>query len=79
MALSDDEVQWLEGLLDLTEDAGLVGFEENFVADQRKRFKEYGAEMRLSPKQYNILFGIAEDCGYDLPPGKVYDRPAWKR
>lgn len=79
MPLSADEVEWLQGLLDVTEDAGLVGFEETFMADQRKRFQEYGAEIRLSPKQWNICYGVAEDCGYSLPPGKSYDRPAWKR
>ena len=77
--MSPTEAEWLEGLIELASQANLNDFEQRFLDDQANRFREYGADTRMSPKQFNILYGIAEDCGYPLPSGAVYDRPAWKR
>ena len=73
MALSSSENSWVESFLDAAEDANLGDWDTRFVADQRKRWGEYGADIRLSPKQWQQLFRISVSIGHELPEGHNYE------
>lgn len=71
MAISSEQLEWLADFLGRVEDSDqLSEWEGNFVADQATRYKEYGADIRLSVKQWDILFRIASDkLEMPLPDG----------
>lgn len=81
MALSQDECEWLDKFFEQSEDAGLTGWNETFVDDQRTRYAQYKAEIRLSPMQWKQLFRIAsEEIDLALPPGQEAPPPrSWDR
>lgn len=65
MALTDDEGEYFERLLDAcaANPDKLSAWETSFMEDQRKRWEEYGHGIRLSPKQWGILNRIGEKVG----------------
>lgn len=79
MALNPDEAAWVEGLLEkYSEDNTKVSdWEMGFMKDQVERWEKYGAEMRISPKQWPIFDRVAEKLKYagrgDLKPRRDDD------
>ena len=70
MPLSNNENEWLTDFFDRVEEGSLPEWEANFVADQKKRYGQYGADIFLSFKQYSVLFRIAVNkLDMELPPG----------
>lgn len=67
MSISTDEQQWLDDFIENISVKELTEWENNFFEDMMKRYKEYGANMRLSPKQWQVLFKIAKKQQIDLP------------
>lgn len=57
MALSEEQTNWLETFFAQcdTNAAKLSQWETNFVTDQKTRYEEHGAEIRMSPKQWAVL------------------------
>jgi len=57
MPLTDEEEQKLREYMITLADrrTKLSEWEAGFFADQEKRYKEYGARMYLSPKQWAVL------------------------
>ena len=62
MSLTNDEVEELEQILARAGDGmdQLNDWERGFINDQQKRFDQYGADIRLSPKQWAALRKINE-------------------
>lgn len=58
--LSDNEKQSLADIIERCHEQWeeLNGWEQGFITDQEKRYEEYGAEIRLSPKQWEALHKI---------------------
>lgn len=72
MALSSNENEWLEDFFNQVEgDPSLSDFERNFIGDQIDRYKQYGAEMRLSSKQWQVMFRTANKFKIAIPDGHV--------
>lgn len=69
MALSQQETAWFEGLLESYDgnEGSTSEWRRGFMKDQQDRFAKYKSEMFLSPKQWNVLNGVAEDLGYEGP------------
>ena len=69
MSLSQTEHEWLEGLFEAYDgnETATSEWRQGFMSDQIERHTKYGAEMRLSPKQWKVLNGVAEDIGYMGP------------
>lgn len=67
MSISTDEQQWLDDFIENISVKELTEWENNFFEDMMKRYKEYGTNMRLSPKQWQVLFKIAKKQQIDLP------------
>lgn len=67
MALSDRTVEWLEGFFtDYQSNRNRVSdWERGFMDDQVKRFEQYEAETRFSPKQWQVINRVAEKL--DIP------------
>lgn len=55
--LTEDQIKWLTDFFALcdTGHGKLSTWEQNFVRDQKERYEEHGNQMRLSPKQWNVL------------------------
>lgn len=62
MALTEEESDYLQQLLDTigASRARLSQSERGFFDDQVRRFDEYGANMRLTPKQWKWLEDIKD-------------------
>lgn len=64
--MTDEEIYKLEliinGVKESMDDpnSDVTEWEQNFVIDQEKRYKEWGDRMRLSPKQWEVLNRIYE-------------------
>lgn len=61
MSLKDDEVKKLEAVLLALEGLDLKGRSELFVADQRARYTQYGANILLSTKQWDWLKNLYKE------------------
>lgn len=57
MGLNVDQESWLADLLVAANEnmKALSEWEQGFIADQQKRYDEYAADIRLSPKQIAVL------------------------
>lgn len=62
MALTEDEEEKLRFMLSTLEDAqkALTEWERKFLADQIKRYDEYGPMLVLSGKQWSVLNSMFE-------------------
>ena len=69
MPLTDDENEWVIGLLEAYDgnEKETSEWRRGFMADQIDRHSKYGKDMFLSPKQWNVLKKVAEDLNYDGP------------
>jgi len=65
VALSEDQSEWLQKFLDACEAQHdkISKWETDFVADQRTRWEEYGSDIRVSDKQWNVIRKIGEKVG----------------
>jgi hypothetical protein len=56
MPISSEQEELLNAIFSEAEDApGLNDWERNFLKDNMQRYKEYGAGINLSPKQWAVL------------------------
>lgn len=67
MALSPTEEEWLEGFLAHVAEHGrrMSQWAKGFIGDQQSRYEEFGSDMSLSTKQWNILKREAKNLGYN--------------
>lgn len=72
MSLSPGELESLTDMLQAIEPErpALNAWERGFIDDQVKRFDQYGADIRLSPKQWSAIRKIYEKVTGDVesPP-----------
>ena len=68
MALSDRTVEWLEGFFtDYQSNRNRVSdWERGFMDDQVKRFEQYEAETRFSPRQWDVMRRVANKLNISL-------------
>jgi hypothetical protein len=61
-ALSQDEHDWLVRLKTAVDQHWdeLTAFEQKFAEDLLERFRQWGVNTRISPKQWEIIAGISE-------------------
>lgn len=69
MSLNDEQYEKIDLMLSALEaDPGALNdWEKNFIADQVKRFRQYGKEMYLSPKQSATIKKIYDAVVGDEP------------
>lgn len=69
MALSEKEVEYFEAVkAEFESDPRACNdWEQGFFNDQIDRHKEYGNDMRFSPKQWNIVFKIGDLYDIERP------------
>tara|TARA_B100000700_G_scaffold331737_1_gene467774 strand:+ start:7384 stop:7584 length:201 start_codon:yes stop_codon:yes gene_type:complete len=62
MSITDDEDVKLQEILQDCNDnfEKLNGWEQGFISDNQQRYEEYGAGIRLSAKQWKILYACQE-------------------
>lgn len=62
MPLTTEQESWLSDLLAKADDGHdrLSQWENAFVADQRRRYEEFGSDIGLSTKQWGVLLRIEE-------------------
>jgi hypothetical protein len=54
--MEEEQLSHLQEIIDAAENSeALNDWEKGFLADQIGRFKEYGDEIRMSPKQWGVL------------------------
>jgi len=65
MALGEDQVNYLVKLFEACEAQHdkITKWETDFVDDQKERWEKYGADIRVSDKQWNVLNKIAKKVG----------------
>lgn len=68
MPLDPDQQSWIELLIETfnRDNTKVSDWELNFFTDQIERWETYGADMRISPKQWGILDKIADKL--KVPP-----------
>jgi hypothetical protein len=59
--LTQDEAKLLSAMFDEINDDQLKGWDYSFIKDQRERYEEYGATLRLSPKQWSQIRRIHQN------------------
>jgi hypothetical protein len=71
LTLSSEQEEYLSAIFDyLDDEAGkLTEWEDGFIRDQLVRYNTYKSEMRLSPKQWAIIYKIGDKFGLDRPDG----------
>ena len=73
MTLEDKEMEYLQSIFDAFEGNPdeCNDWEKGFMADNLKRFHDFGAEMHISEKQWNIIRNV----------GVIYgvNEPGWRR
>lgn len=62
MAITAEQESFLSDLIERchAEEEKLNDWEKNFMADQAKRYEEFGAGINFSPKQWEILRKIED-------------------
>lgn len=65
MSLTDNEQEYLQLVLDAYQEdrKKCSEWERGFMDDQVKRWEEHGADIRMSPKQWQIIGRVAEKLG----------------
>jgi hypothetical protein len=60
--LSDKECAWMERIEKETDKVwdDLTPWEQRFIEDMLEKFRRYGDQIRISPKQWEILTRISE-------------------
>lgn len=63
MPISSEQEELLNAIFNEAEGApSLNDWEKSFLKDNMQRYKEYGAGINLSPKQWAVLEKIKEKC-----------------
>lgn len=64
MALDETQLGRLTEILEAAENASgrLSSWENNFIDDTRTRYEEYGPNIKVSSKQWDVLERIYEKC-----------------
>lgn len=64
MSLSETQIDRLTEILEAAENASgrLTSWQNGFIDDMRTRYEEWGANLRVSPKQWDKLEEIFEKC-----------------
>lgn len=65
MPLTEDQCSYLTKVLDACEvqHDKITKWETDFISDQRARWEEHGANIRLSDKQWTVIGKIGEKVG----------------
>ncbi len=63
MPLSEHEEDYVERFLTCADGHNLDEWSTNFVASIRESFETYGKDMRLSFKQWAVIYRIADKMG----------------
>lgn len=69
MALTAEQVEFFEHAVPVfeAEMEQLTEWERKFIADQIRRFREYGYDTHMSPKQWDIVERVWNKLDYVVP------------